>query len=444
MVDIFINSGRAELAGLNVTECCRTFGVSRTGYYSWKNRKKKEAEEAEKARKEHRLTPREEDYERILGVIRVKKYVPGRREMRTALKRIYGVVIGEHRIEKLMKEMGLVAWRPMKDAYKNQATHDHEAMAPDNVLGRRFYLGPRRVVLTDITYLYYGECRQVCYLCTFKDSFTKEILGWAVRGQMTVKLVVDAYQMMMDRHGSEFPRGEKTPVLLHSDQGSQYLSTTFERILTDDGFVHSVSDRGNCQDNAPQESFFGQTKGRIGGLIQRCRDLETVRDLINGYMTSYNEEDYQYSLAGLTPKEYYHYAMTGIYPLDDYFGVSSDRLRTFEEILADRRRMADQKNEKARRAAAERAKKNENRKKGPRQRMEADKELVVRRMEKCISFRGELDVRIQELKSITADIDQAIAWYNTLSEEKRSELMDIRHWKDFPELSYVRAMNGMF
>ena len=73
--------------------------------------------------------------------------------------------------------MNLVANRSKKDAYKHQATHNHEYAAPLNVVKQDFYIGPRKIILTDITYLYYGPARTPVYLCAFKDAYTKEILG---------------------------------------------------------------------------------------------------------------------------------------------------------------------------------------------------------------------------------------------------------------------------
>ena len=82
-----------------------------------------------------------------------------------------------------------------------------------------------------------------------------EILGSAVSRTMDVALVKEAYDRMKREHGNEL---HEPGVLVHSDQGSQYLSTTFQQMLSDDGFLQSVSRRGNSQDNAPMESFFGR------------------------------------------------------------------------------------------------------------------------------------------------------------------------------------------
>ena len=118
---------------------------------------------------------------------------------------------------------------------------------------RIFYRGARNVILTDITYLYTNEYQKVIYLCMFYDCFTKEALGWSVRKDMTTAIAQEAYDRMMESHGDEL-RGTK--VLIHSDQGSQYTSTTFKQLLSDEGFLQSMSERGNSQNNAPIESFW--------------------------------------------------------------------------------------------------------------------------------------------------------------------------------------------
>ena len=120
---------------------------------------------------------------------------------------------------------------------------------------------------------------------------------------MTVSLVKSAYDVMMENHGHEL-RG--AACVIHSDQGSQYLSTTFQRLLSDDGFLQSVSDRGNSQDNAPMESFFGRLKCELLDLVALCPDASTVSRMISGYIDAYNHRHYQYALAGLTPSEILH------------------------------------------------------------------------------------------------------------------------------------------
>ena len=61
---------------------------------------------------------------------------------------------------------------------------------------------------------------------------------------MDVSLVTEAYHRMMDQHRSKLNHPD---VLVHSDQGSQYLSTTFQTLLEDDGFMQSMSKQGTAR-----------------------------------------------------------------------------------------------------------------------------------------------------------------------------------------------------
>ena len=130
---------------------------------------------------------------------------------------------------------------------------------------------------------------------------------------------------MMEKHGKEI-KTDKVKSYIHSDQGAQYLSADFKTLLSDDEFIQSNSFRGNSQDNAPCESFFSRMKNETLDIISRCKNFDTVKELIDGYMESYNNVRYQLPLAGLTPHEFYLYVTTGIYPLDNYFGVKADKL----------------------------------------------------------------------------------------------------------------------
>lgn len=75
-----------------------------------------------------------------------------------------------------------------------------------------------------------------------------------------------------------------------------------------------MSRKGNCWDNAPQESFFGHMKDEIN--ISSCNTFSEVKTVIDDYMDYYNTERYQWDLAKLSPDEYYQYSITGNYSLE--------------------------------------------------------------------------------------------------------------------------------
>ena len=78
-----------------------------------------------------------------------------------------------------------------------------------------------------------------------------------------------------------------------------------------------MSRKGNCWDNAPQESFFGHMKDEIGDKIKKTRNYKEVKEIIEDWMDYYNNYRYQWELVKLAPNEYYNYCITGIYPLKE-------------------------------------------------------------------------------------------------------------------------------
>ena len=121
--------------------------------------------------------------EKMIEVIKKLGHVPGTRTFRSELWRGHDTVVSRKRLRRLMQEMNLVATMPRKDAYKGQATHDHPCCALRNMVNQNFGERPRQVILSDITYLYHGRNRNLFYLCTFIDAYTREVLGWACQGR---------------------------------------------------------------------------------------------------------------------------------------------------------------------------------------------------------------------------------------------------------------------
>ena len=79
-----------------------------------------------------------------------------------------------------------------------------------------------------------------------------------------------------------------------------------------------MSRKGNCWDNAPQESFFGHMKDEISEKIAACETFAQVKAVVEDWLDYYNKDRYQWDLLKLSPKEYYEYLVTGIYPLPTY------------------------------------------------------------------------------------------------------------------------------
>lgn len=375
------------------------------------------------------------------SIIRKLGYVPGERGFKVFLWRDFDICIGRKLIRRLMKEMHISAATPKKDAYKGAAKHDHPCTAPGNLVNQDFRIAPRKIICTDITYLYFGIFRTVIYLCVFRDAFTKEVLGWSVKRQMTTNLIRAAYEMMMKNHGEEL----KNPnVIIHSDQGCQYLSTSFKQLLEDDGFLQSVSARGNSQDNAPVESFFSRMKTAILDVMALCKSFDQAEKLLKGYFEKYNNEIYQLDLAGLTPHEFYLYCMTGVYPCDNYFGVKASEMRSLESLIRCRLEKAAETARKMRTAYQERSRASQLLKKDPLQMTIDDQRLLIRVINRYKKHRDKIDEEIERLTDVLRQAVEAQEYMESLSKEQRVVYRHPQAWQNDPHLRYIYGMGSLF
>jgi Transposase and inactivated derivatives len=177
-----------------------------------------------------------------------------------------------------------------------------------NLLNREFRkYGERKVLLTDITYLFYNG--EKCYLSVIIDAYTKQVLSFKLSRSLEVDFVLETFDEMVKKHGESLSKD----TLVHSDQGCHYTSYKFIEIVNNSEVRQSMSRRANCWDNAPQESFFGHMKDEID--LSECEAYEQVVALISDWIDYYNNERYQWELAKLSPNEFYEYVKSGIYPL---------------------------------------------------------------------------------------------------------------------------------
>lgn len=285
---------------LTATELCKIAKVSRSGYYRWI--------QAEGKREEREQQDRE-DFEIILEAYQYRGYSKGARSIYMRLLHLKEpVIMNVKKIRRLMKKYNLYCPIRQANPYRRMAKALKTNNVADNLLKREFKkYGARKVLLTDITYIPYKGER--CYLSTILDAFTKEILAYVLSETMEVDFVLETVNKLIDRHGISL--SEET--LVHSDQGCHYTSYSFIQILRDRKLRQSMSRKGNCWDNAPQESFFGHMKDEID--IRKCREYKEVKSIIDDWMEYYNNDRYQWGLAKLSPCEYYKYIMSGEYPL---------------------------------------------------------------------------------------------------------------------------------
>ena len=287
---------------LSVKMLCEIAGVSRSGYYNWVGASEKRAEKEVLDRA---------DFELILTAYNHRGYDKGAKGIYMQLIHMNPpVIMNVKKIRRLMKKYGLVCDIRKANPYRRMAKDIKTNNVAANLVKREFEkYGPRRVLLTDITYLPFNG--EFCYLSTILDAFTKQILSYVLSESLEVDFVLETVNIMVEKHSISL----STDTIIHSDQGCHYTSCSFIQLVKDKGLRQSMSRRGNCWDNAPQESFFGRMKDHIENRLKACTEFSEVKIIIDDWMDYYNNERYQWELAKLSPNEYYDYVTTGIYPL---------------------------------------------------------------------------------------------------------------------------------
>lgn len=274
---------------------CELIGVSRSGYYNYYT------DNAIQNREERKLAD-EEIKEIILKAFHFRRRKKGARQIKMTLENQYHITYNLKRIRRIMKKFNIVCPIRKANPYRRMAKATKEHRTLPNILNRQFKQGiAGKVLLTDITYLSYGKGKRA-YLSTIKDSETNEILTHEVSNKITLEIALNTVKKLK-KSGVKLAEG----AFIHSDQGFHYTSPQFQKLVKNMGLGQSMSRRGNCWDNAPQESFFGHFKDEID--MRSCETLEDVKREIKSYMTYYNHYRGQWNLKKMTPAQYRHHLL---------------------------------------------------------------------------------------------------------------------------------------
>jgi putative transposase len=227
---------------------CEALGVSRSGFHAWLSRAP-----SARARRDEALGAK-------VRASFIGSY-GARRVWHDLLAE--GLSCGLHRVERLMRQQALKA-RPRRRGLPRD--NGERSVIAGNVLDRQFTAdAPNRKWVADFTYIWTAE--GWLYVAAVIDLFSRRVVGWSMSDTMTAQLVTDALVMAIWR------RGKPDALLHHSDQGSQYTSEQFQRLMTDNGVTCSMSRSGNVWDNAAMESFFSSLKTeRIARKTYRTRN----------------------------------------------------------------------------------------------------------------------------------------------------------------------------
>lgn len=210
-----------------------------------------------------------------------------------------GFSCGLQRIERLMRQNGLRA-RPRRRGLPKD--RGERALVSQNLLDRAFKSSlPNQKWMANFTYIWTAE--GWLYVATVVDLFSRRVVGRAMKAEMTAQLVTDALIMAIWR------RGRPISLMHHSDQGSQYTSEQFQRLMADHGITCSMSRSGNVWDNAAMESFFSSLKTeRTARKAYRTRD-DARADVFDYIERFYNPRRRHSTLGYLSPVECKEQAM---------------------------------------------------------------------------------------------------------------------------------------
>lgn len=262
---------------------CRVLGVSRSGFYAWRNRAP-----ARRTLSTARLAAA------IKAIFKRSRRNYGSPRVHAEL-RAQGFFVGLNQVARLMRAMNLVAKRRRR--FKATTDSKHTLPTSPNKLARAFdQAGPNAAWVTDITYVATRE--GWLYLAVILDLFSRRVVGWAMSDRINRQLALDALDMAL-KHRSP-PRG----LLHHSDRGSQYASADYQRALEQRGIECSMSRKGNCWDNAVAESFFATLKTELvhgEDFVSRARARSAIFEYLECF---YNRERRHSHLGYVSPIEF--------------------------------------------------------------------------------------------------------------------------------------------
>lgn len=263
---------------------CRVLDVSHSGFYGWLTRTPSQRLRQNQLLKAH-IQDSFHGSDRTYGSPRVWRDLQD-----------WGHQCSINRVARLMQQLGIKARTKRRRQPRDTGIRAEHMLAP-NLLQRQFSAtAPNQNWVSDFTYVWTTE--GWLYVAAVLDLYSRRIVGWSMSQNMTAQLVMDALMMAIWR------RGKPISLMHHSDQGSQYASEDFQRMLAEHGITCSMSRKGDCWDNAAMESFFSTMKiERVYRKRYQTRE-EARADIFDYIERFYNPKRRHSTLNGISPVEF--------------------------------------------------------------------------------------------------------------------------------------------
>ena len=279
MIFEFIEKNRDQH---KVTRLCDLLGVSRSGFYAWRDRPLSAHRHYDAVLK-IAITECHQGYRRVYGAARLHQAL-----------RQKGFSCSRRRINRLMRELkikasttGLYTWRP--------GQHEFYSATGNQLAQRDKPQGPGEQWAGDFTYI--KTQQGWFYHAVILDLFSRKVVGWAFSRKRNSDLTQSALRMALHRYPP------KPDCLFHSDQGIEYAAHSYRDMVEAAGLVRSMSRKGNPLDNAHAESFFHTMKAEL--LHQKLfeNDIEAVAHIVE-FTEFYNRERLHSGLDYQSPENY--------------------------------------------------------------------------------------------------------------------------------------------
>jgi transposase InsO family protein len=258
---------RQDEPNMDVSFACQLLSVPLSSYYSWLKAKPLADKDTELL---HQV---KQAFEELKGN-------GGSRSIKAYLRQHHQLKVSRRRIAKLLKKLNLVCQRKKKYKRGSSAAANDPNIAA-NHLQRQFQVSyPNQMWVGDISYI--KTIEGWMYLAVVIDLYSRKVVGWALDTHMKSSLVEMALQRAL--WSRKPPKG----LMMHTDQGSQYVSKSYRNLLKSWGIKASMSRRGNCWDNAVSESFFKTIKVEMVYRLPKLVSTQQMKLLVSEYMGHYN------------------------------------------------------------------------------------------------------------------------------------------------------------
>jgi putative transposase len=274
---------RAHRDAHGIAALCRNLGVSRSGYYEWRER-------APSARSQQDAALLEEIkvlHQRCRGAYGAVK----------AWKQLHaqGVTVGKHRVARLRAQVGIEANR--KRRFRVSVAHRKTAEASPDLLNREFRaFEPDRVWVGDMTFV---RTRQGwLHLAMLMDVYSRRVVGWSMSESPNAALHDAALAMAIEQ------RTPRAGLIHHTDRGVLYRTGSYRTLLQKAGMQQSMSGRKSAYDNAMAESFFSNLKNELVHQRDFATREQAKAEIFDYIEIFYNRQRIHQSLGYQTPAQF--------------------------------------------------------------------------------------------------------------------------------------------